>query len=219
MTNFDRLKSRQRAIRDGFSSDFGLRIHRAISWLGRAEQETDDPDAAFLFHWITFNSAYAVESETDFTYGGEREVFRSYFDRLANIDKEGRIYKAVWTRFSGPIRLLLENRYVFAPFWKHQSGTPGYDDWEDRFVTSAHRFKKAFQDHDTVTILSMLFDRLYVLRNQLVHGAATWNGSKNRNQVRDSAAILSFLVPLFLDLMMDAPELDWGTPIHPVVEG
>lgn len=28
-------------------------------------------------------------------------------------------------------------------------------------------------------ILSILFDRLYVLRNQLVHGGATWNSDVN----------------------------------------
>ena len=51
----------------------------------------------------------------------------------------------------------------------------------------------------------MVFDRLYVLRNQLVHGGATWNSSVNRAQVRDGAAILGFLLPVFVDLMMDNP--------------
>ena len=34
-----------------------------------------------------------------------------------------------------------------------------------------------------------VFDRLYVLRNQLVHGGSTWNSGINRTQVRDGAAI------------------------------
>ena len=64
----------------------------------------------------------------------------------------------------------------------------------------------------------MLFDRLYVLRNQLVHGGATWNSSVNREQVKDGANILSFLVPIFVDLMMDNPQTDWGAPYYPVVD-
>lgn len=34
---FDALKEKQRAIRAGFPETMGLRVHRAISWIGRAE--------------------------------------------------------------------------------------------------------------------------------------------------------------------------------------
>jgi hypothetical protein len=50
-------------------------------------------------------------------------------------------------------------------------------------------------------VLSFVFDRLYVLRNQLVHGGSTWNSGINRTQVRDGTAILGFLMPVFADLM------------------
>ena len=43
-------------------------------------------------------------------------------------------------------------------------------------------------------------------------------GSVNRNQVKDGARILAFLVPLFIDIMMDNPRVDWGAPYYPVVE-
>ena len=48
----------------GFSEDdnLGLRVHRAISWIERAEQESDDADAALVFYWIAFNSAYAKDT-------------------------------------------------------------------------------------------------------------------------------------------------------------
>jgi hypothetical protein len=55
------------------------------------------------------------------------------------------------------------------------------------------------------------------LRNQLVHGGSTWNSGINRTQVRDGAAILGFLMPVFADLMMDNPHQDWGKPFYPVV--
>ena len=59
---------------------------------------------------------------------------------------------------------------------------------------------------------------LYVLRNQLVHGGSTWNSGVNRAQVRDGAEILAFLVPVFVDLMMDNSQEDWGRPFYPVVD-
>lgn len=61
-------------------------------------------------------------------------------------------------------------------------------------------------------ILEELFDRLYVLRNQLLHGGSTWQGSVNRSQVQDGAAIMAFLVPHFINLMLDNPTTDWGIP-------
>ena len=44
MIKADQLKNRQRAKRDLFSKDFDTRVHRAISWLKRSEQEGGDPD-------------------------------------------------------------------------------------------------------------------------------------------------------------------------------
>ena len=65
---------------------------------------------------------------------------------------------------------------------------------------------------NVLDILEELFDRLYVLRNQLIHGGATWQGSVNRSQVQDGAAIMAFLVPHFINLMLDNPAAAWGIP-------
>lgn len=191
-STFQSLKDRQRAIRDGFPETMGLRVHRSISWIGRAEACGTDEDAQFIFLWIAFNAAYADEREFQSIPQGERTAFLEFFGRLVQLDKERRIYNAVWQRFSGPVRLLLENRYVFNPFWQHHNGIDGYDDWEDRFKASAHAFAEAFKAGDTARVLSFVFDRLYVLRNQLVHGGATWNGGVNRAQVRDGRPFWRF---------------------------
>jgi hypothetical protein len=50
--NFGRLKEKQRAIRDDFPEPLTLRVHRAISWLGRAEREHDDADVRFILLWV-----------------------------------------------------------------------------------------------------------------------------------------------------------------------
>ena len=52
-------------------------------------------------------------------------------------------------------------------------------------------------------LLDKVFSRLYVLRNQLMHGFATAGGFMNRRQAQTGAAILDVLVPIFLDNMMD----------------
>lgn len=215
--SYDGLKAKQRALRDGFPETMGLRVHRAISWIGRAESEQDDHDARFVFLWIAFNAAYADEGEFQGVAPGERTTFADYFAKVVALDSQQRIYKAIWQSFSGPIRMLMQNKFVFSPFWQHHNGIEGFDDWEMRFAASARSFAASLQTQNSVRILSFVFDRLYVLRNQIVHGGSTWNSSVNRHQVRDGAAILEFLMPVFVDIMMDHPQQDWGRPFYPVV--
>ena len=54
-----------------------------------------------------------------------------------------------------------------------------------------------------------------MLGNQLLHGGATWNSQVNRNRVRDGASLLATLLPVFIDLMLDAPQRDWGAAVLP----
>ena len=213
---FQILKEKQRRIRAGFPEQLALRVHRAISWLGRAETETDDLDAAFIFFWISFNAAYAAEAQS-FVQSSERSSFEAYFEKLIALDKEKRIYAVIWSRFSGPLRLLLDNKFVFQPFWNHQNGIDGFADWQARFDAGRERIGNALARNDTKIVLTTLFDRLYVLRNQLLHGGATWDSKVNRGQVGDGYRILAALVPVFIDLMMDSPQLDWGAPYYPVI--
>lgn len=211
-----RLKEKQRELRDGFPKPLTLRVHRALSWLIRAEQETDDADVRFILLWIGFNAAYA--GDIDIAVTSERDHFRTFFAALVELDGRHRIYDMVWQRFSQEIRLLLDNRYVFAPFWQHHNGVAGNEDWAGKLERSRTAIRAALAAQDTARILSILFDRLYVLRNQLVHGGATWNSDVNRAQVRDGAALLGCLLPVFIDLMMDHPDHDWPMPHYPVVD-
>ncbi len=201
-----------------FPEDDGLalRIHRSISWLARAEREQDDPDAQYVFYWIAFNAAYASLLENRETR--ERDNFSKYFKAIVPLDSDRRIYNAVWNIYSGPIRILLDNKFVFQPFWNYYNGMLGYNNWEERFQREKTRLNDALGSRDTEFILSTLFNRLYVLRNQLIHGGATWNSSVNREQVKDGSRILATLVPIMVDIMMDNPRQDWGPPYYPIVK-
>jgi hypothetical protein len=47
---------------------------------------------------------------------------------------------------------------------------------------------------------------------------ATWNGSVNRDQMRDCTSLLGKLVPLIIELMMDSADTLWGDACYPVVD-
>jgi len=214
---YAQLKATQRKYRDGFPSGLGLRTHRSLSWLQRAEQEQGDDDARYIFLWIAFNAAYAheIDSRNNFS---ERLLFLKFLNQLIKSDHNNLLYEIIWTEFSGSIRLLIENKFVFQPFWNFHNGHLSEAEWERKFEHSKVTAKKALGKQQIIKILAVVFDRLYVLRNQMIHGGATWNSGINRDQVRDSANIMGRLIPAIIYIMMDDPSQDWGVPSYPVVE-
>ncbi len=210
------LKEAHRQVRDAQPDSTRVRLHRAISWLARAEQEAGDTDARFLFLWIALNAAYAQEFGFE---NAEREQLRRFFESLLVHDKGGSLQDILFQQFPGPIRTLIGNRFVYARFWKalreHDSSTH----WSDRFAADQRSALQAVVERRTEVVLSIVLDRLYVLRNQLVHGGATWDSHANRAQLRDGAAILGQLVPAILQLMLQdgAPEL--GEVAYPMLPG
>lgn len=191
-----------------------VRIHRAISWLSRAEAEDDDLDARFLFLWISFNAAYAHEFGFE---SSERQLLEQFLSQLNAVDQGGRLHKVLFDRYSGPVRTLIDNRFVFEPFWRALRDHDSSGTWEQKFQASQRAALKAVFSNDTPTVLGIVFDRLYVLRNQLVHGGATWNSRVNRAQMKDGAHLLHALVPVMIDVMLDNPALDYGNIAFPVV--
>jgi hypothetical protein len=214
MIPHETLKSRQRAERDGWPTPLALRVHRALSWLERAEQCEDD-DGRFVFLWIAFNAAYAAD--TGASKQVEAQRFSGFLGRLAGMDQRGQLPELLWRRYSNAIRLLLNNKYVFQPYWDHQNGLEGSDDWEERFSKANAAAHGALGRHDTGAVLSIVFARLYTLRNQLLHGGATWNSGINRDQLRDGSAILGDVLPVLIEIMMENPGELWGEPSYPVV--
>jgi hypothetical protein len=211
------LKAAHVAVRGEREEPFNLRIHRAISWLTRAEAEPEDDDAAFMFLWVAFNAAYARDLGRTEAFS-ERAAHHDFFSKLADCDSERLIYKAIWSDFANAIRVLMDNRYVFPEFWDFQAGKCTAEQWKDAFARRKQQMNRALAEGDTAWALAIVFERLYTLRNQLVHGGATWNSKVNRDQVRDGRRILETIVPLIVKVMIDSEGKDWGEPAYPVVK-
>ena len=128
----------------------------------------------------------------------------------------------VWQVFPSSIRLLLDNQFVFQPFWdalnnpRSDGSVPEH--WREAFDEARQRVHKALAQQDTERVLYEVFVRLYTLRNQLMHGGATWNSSVNRAQVRDGRALLARVLPVMLGVMLDKSERFEGQPFYPVVK-
>jgi hypothetical protein len=209
-----KLKSKLKQDAERYSEPQRVRLHRAISWLGRAEAECSDDDARFIFLWISFNAAYAKEFGLD---ESERDRLAQFIQALLSADSEKHLHQLLFKQFSGPIRTLLNNQFVFEPFWRALREHDSSNRWEEKFVGSKKAAMGSIMAGDTAKVLSIVFDRLYVLRNQLVHGGATWNSKVNREQLKDGSAIMMAITPIIIELMLDHPEMDFGEIMYPVV--
>jgi len=214
--NYTELKARQRAERHDHPANLALRVHRALSWLDRAER-CEDNDGRFIFLWIAFNAAYANEIY-DQERSPEQQVFGRFLDKLVDLDKDKVLYQLIWSEFPGSIRVLLDNQFVYQPFWDYHNGLIAAEQWKSGFESARTAAHKALAGQKTAKVLSIVLSRMYTLRNQLMHGGATWNSRVNREQLRDCSAFLGKLVPYVIQLMMDNPNTLWGEASYPVVE-
>jgi len=210
------LKKRQRKERDAYPANLALRVHRALSWLERAEL-CQDVDARFIFLWIAFNAAYANEIGNQ-ERPSEQKVFGLFLKKLLELDKDDVLYKLIWTEFSNSIRVLLNNQYVYQPFWDYHNGQMDEQEWKSKFEHAKVITHKALGNHNTAVVLSNVLSRMYTLRKQLMHGGATWNSKVNRDQLRDCSDFLGKIVPSVIRLMMDNPGTLWGDPCYPVMD-
>lgn len=239
--NIQDLTTHYHEHRDTYPEPFRLRIHRALSWLKRAERDDgewmceslgkaaqhaklpwdrlpEDWDIRFIALWVAFNAAYANEIDGR-QISADKHDLRTFLQKLCQLDNEQQLQKIVWDTFSGSIRVFLDNPYVFQAFWDYQNGKTNRAAWEENFTAAKRKAQAALLNQDTATVLLIIFERLYTLRNQIIHGGATYNSSANRHQLKEACAILGGIVPVILHIMMSHPDQDWGKPFYPFIQG
>ena len=73
-----------------------------------------------------------------------------------------------------------------------------------------------FRTPHMLPVLQLLFERLYVMRVQVFHGASTKGSSLNRRALQRSSSILVELLSAMLDVMIShGIEDDWGDLCFP----
>lgn len=192
-----------------------LRLHRALSWLKKAEETSEDLDIQFITLWITFNAIYAKEFATERTV--DRIGFIEFINDICRLDTDKKIYKIIWQHFPQNIRVMLDNQYIFQPFWYYQNGKISEKAWKEDFEKANKKARTALNNQDAIDMLIVIFDRLYTLRNQLVHGGATYHSQVNRLQLKDGCQILLAIIPKIIQIILDNPENNWGKPFYPLV--
>ena len=190
------------------------RMRRARSWLHLSENSKSH-DEKFIFLWIAFNAAYGTELPSDNEdknkspnenpsrrRSEEIRRFTDFVSKIVERDHEKAIETILWKKFpgldlfenkkksSGPVEGLLKNNYVFSLFWKWVKGKREGENWEAKFEESNQRVFKARKEGNVHMVLEEVLKRLYVLRNQIIHGGTTYVVGKGRDQIRDGSRIM-----------------------------
>ena len=200
-----------------------LRYHRFDKWRKRADElfEQEDFDTAFILYWIAFNSLYSsLESLNE--KAGEKHQHHQFFYAIHQVDDEGKIYDVVWDNYGQLIRNLMHNQYVYEPFWDYQrtkdTGQAQHTHWKAELKEQNKQVQIRLTHRTELPgVFQLIFDRLYVLRNQLIHGNATHSSSMNREQVKSGAMIMNTLLPVIGDVFNEHPNFHWGAPLYPPI--
>ena len=210
------------------------RMRRAESWLSRAQRTTtagreiDETGLAwerFMFLWVSFNAAYGydlLDEQSLASRPQERQKYEAFLSAIVERDKEESIYNILWNEYPGPVRVLLDNKYVYQPFWEAVRGSSDGRGWSRWFRADKEKSFRALRRGDVVTLLHIVFWRLYALRNQVFHGGTTFAEGWGSDQIRDGSRIMAALVPAILDIMRADiaadPDTDaWGKVAWPRV--
>lgn len=186
-----------------------VRIWRALSWLERAETlDSADIEGRFISTWISFNALYG-QLDPDRRAYGDREAWSTFLAHIWRIDSEERLSALMQKRQMRILRII-EDKYLCHRFWLE-------GDSAAKVVRDELRETMArFGGREMHKVLGLLFDRLYVLRNQLLHGASTKGSRLNRRPLREAGNLLIDLVAEMLGVMIThGIDEGWGELCYP----
>jgi hypothetical protein len=191
-----------------------IRFHRACSWLARVEQmDESDVDLALIAQWIALNSLYGQWDLEKSSAVADRECWRVFLDRIVDLDADG-VLPAMLVEHRGLVMMLCEDPYLNDLFWKDPRAERAPQLRRKKFSAQSWYFENNWK-----LILEAVADRIYLMRCQLIHGAATFGGSLNRRSLKHCALMMSQVISAVLLVLIDhGAEEDWGIMCYPPVQ-
>jgi hypothetical protein len=177
-----------------------LRSYRARSWL-QAVSEANSDDARFIFLWVAFNSLYGQRRAHDWL---DVDMF---LGKVLHDDAE-RIRKDLQDLHDEAIALLgLE--FLYYEYWARGLTDLVAETITRHIIDAEFNWDAKAPDKSLVPI----FERLYILRNQVFHGSAKFRSSKNRHSLAPAVHLLERLVSTFCEIVADDErDSKWGPP-------
>jgi hypothetical protein len=106
--------------------------------------------------------------------------------------------KCIVQKFSRPVMMLTENKYVYKAFWHFSEAMHPNRRSHSKSRTTMHT--DIFPQTTMPVSCNFLLDRLYILINELMQGGATYKSKLNRKQVKDGARILVMQIKMISNI-------------------
>ena len=176
----------------------------------RVEIGEGDQDMDLLSVWIAFNALYGQWDGRKREPKPDSECWRGFVRRLIQLDDSGHI-AAVLTESKRLVMSLLEDEYLSRFYWEEPSPKRARQSKKPKFEAQTWYIERSW-----LLILDRLLERVYLMRCQLVHGTATYNGRLNRTALRRCVTMMQQLLPAFLMVWIDhGADEDWGELCYP----
>ncbi|MEX2215959.1 MAG: hypothetical protein WD768_17740 [Phycisphaeraceae bacterium] len=206
------IKDRLAAQRDGHPTN--IRFHRVCSWLQRVEliEGDQDLDVALTCRWIAFNAMYGQWNEQAQEPGPDRECWRRFMDRILKLDS-GQQIESVLIEHKKLVIAIMDDNFLGSYFWRDPTKERAFQTSKDRRQAASWYIERRW-----ALILEALLDRIYFMRCQLIHGAATFGSKLNRTSLRRCSTMLGLLLPATILVIINCgADEDWGPMCYPPV--
>ncbi len=189
-----------------------IRIHRSTSWLQRVEEiaESGATDAMLIFQWVALNSLYGRWDPKAREPVNDRKSLTALLEAVLILDGDERVATTLKDH-RRLVMTILEDEYLSKFFWEEPTAERARKSKKAKFDASTWYLEGRYG-----MILQRLLERIYLLRCQLVHGAATFGGRLNRTAIKRCSIMLGHLLPALLLVIIDhGYEEDWGPLCYP----
>ncbi|NOX56665.1 MAG: hypothetical protein GXP27_19910 [Planctomycetes bacterium] len=206
-------KTRLLARKEGHPTH--VRFHRACSWLQEAQRldGESDLDQILIFQWIAFNALYGQWDAERREPLPDRDCWQKFLQRLIELDASGHIVSLLREN-RGLVLAIGENAYLNRYFWQ----APCTEKAGSTMRKGRKRFQFLYTQKNWRQVLHEVVDRIYLLRCQLVHGAATCGSRMNRKALKHCTMMMGKLVPTFLLVWIDhGADEDWSEMCYPPI--
>jgi hypothetical protein len=206
-------KERLAAVRDEHPT--AIRFHRACSWISEVEllDRVRHADQILLYQWVAFNALYGQWDQAAHEPAPDRRSWQAFLGRIHKLDRSGHLINVLQDH--KPLVLcILEDEYLNQYFWEDPSPQSA-----GKARNGRHKAQSQYVEGRWLNILEQLVTRIYFLRCQLTHGAATCGSSLNRSALKHCVTMMGWLLPAILQVWIDhgAGE-DWGAMCYAPVQ-
>lgn len=190
---------------------FAIRVWRGLSWLERAEQAAEVEDQ-FISLWIAFNALYGRQDVAAHMWT-EKKAYCELLTTTWRLDGGGLLRSCLKNRQTAVLGIIGE-KFLCREFWDSPK-----DNHDKRLTEHVRNLLPGYNGRNMLPVLTELFDRLYIMRVQLFHGASTKGSKLNRRMLKQCTTLLADFIPILLAIMIEGGiDVDWGDVCFPPLE-